>query len=374
MKKNKHIDVYSKLVYAKFKSRLNVLRKGLTKKENILKRVTIKDIAKECGVSTTTVSRVLNNKVGCCSPETEKRILEAVAKTNFRPNPAARAMVTKKTNIIGVILPDIYNYYFQDLFKGAENYLSENGYSLILCNTDGNPKKEREFLLSLSQGMVDGIIVTTANRAENNKVILELTAKGMPVVTVERYGKDLADIPKVCFDNKNAMVQAVEVLYNNGHRRIAFLQGPSEAYNAKLRYEGYQEGLRKVGISLDETLVVQGDYKMDSGEHITQVLLQRTEFTAIIASNDLMALGACKAIRKAGRSVPEDISVIGFDGTLLAEMHQPPLATIVLHGYDMGSASAENLLCMINKKGDVEKEILFMPELRMGNSIRNLNN
>ena len=170
------------------------------------------------------------------------------------------------------------------------------------------------------------------------------------------------------------MVQAVEVLYNNGHRRIAFLQGPSEAYNAKLRYEGYQEGLRKVGISLDETLVVQGDYKMDSGEHITQVLLQRTEFTAIIASNDLMALGACKAIRKAGRSVPEDISVIGFDGTLLAEMHQPPLATIVLHGYDMGSASAENLLCMINKKGDVEKEILFMPELRMGNSIRNLNN
>ena len=190
MKKNKHIDVYSKLVYAKFKSRLNVLRKGLTKKENILKRVTIKDIAKECGVSTTTVSRVLNNKVGCCSPETEKRILEAVAKTNFRPNPAARAMVTKKTNIIGVILPDIYNYYFQDLFKGAENYLSENGYSLILCNTDGNPKKEREFLLSLSQGMVDGIIVTTANRAENNKVILELTAKGMPVVTVERYGKD----------------------------------------------------------------------------------------------------------------------------------------------------------------------------------------
>lgn len=338
-----------------------------------MKRVTIKDIAKACGVSTTTVSRVLNNKVGCCSPETEKRILEAVAETNFRPNPAARAMVTKKTNIIGVILPDIYNYYFQDLFKGAEDYLSKNGYRLILCNTDGDPQKEREFLLSLSQGMVDGIIVTTSNRAEDNAVILELSAKGMPIVTVERYGKDLENIPQVCFDNKNAMVKAVEALHSNGHTRIAFLRGPMEAYNARLRYEGYQEGMRKAGLAIDDRLVLQGDYKMDSGERAAQMLLKGTEFTAIIASNDLMALGACKAIYRAGKAVPDDISVIGFDGTLLAEMHQPPLATIVLHGYDMGSASAENLLRMINQKGGVEKNIRFMPELRLGSSIRNLN-
>lgn len=338
-----------------------------------MKRVTIKDIAKACGVSTTTVSRVLNNKVGCCSPETEKRILSVVAETNFRPNPAARAMVTKKTNIIGVILPDIYNYYFQDLFKGAEDYLSKNGYRLILCNTDGEQKKEREFLVSLSQGMVDGIIVTTSNRSENNEVILELSAKGMPIVTVERYGRDLEDIPKVCFDNKNAMVQAVEMLYDNGHTKIAFLRGPLEAYNARLRYEGYQEGLKKVGLTLDEALVAQGNYKMDSGEKAVQMLLRKAEFTAIIASNDLMALGACKAIRKAGKSVPNDISVIGFDGTLLAEMHQPPLATVVLHGYDMGSTSAKNLLHIINEKGGVEKSIMFEPELWLGKSIRNLN-
>ncbi len=282
-------------------------------------------------------------------------------------------MVTKKTNIIGVILPDIYNYYFQDLFKGAEDYLSKNGYRLILCNTDGDPQKEREFLLSLSQGMVDGIIVTTSNRAEDNAVILELSAKGMPIVTVERYGKDLENIPQVCFDNKNAMVKAVEALHSNGHTRIAFLRGPMEAYNARLRYEGYQEGMRKAGLAIDDRLVLQGDYKMDSGERAAQMLLKGTEFTAIIASNDLMALGACKAIYKAGKAVPDDISVIGFDGTLLAEMHQPPLATIVLHGYDMGSASAENLLRMINQKGGVEKNIRFMPELRLGSSIRNLN-
>lgn len=336
------------------------------------KRVTIKDIARESGVSITTVSRILNKKDRCCTPETERRVMEAVEKAHYHPNPAARSLVTKETNIIGVILPDIYNYYFQEFFKGAEDYLSRKGYKLILCNTDGKQKKETEFLDSLSQGVVDGIMITTGNNGENNSDISRLAMSGFPIVTVERYGEQLEQIPKVLFDNKKAMNMAVHTLYENGHTKIAFIRGPQDATNARLRYEGYREGLKELGISLDENLVCIGDYKMPSGFDAVKKLLETQEFTAVIASNDLMAVGACKAIRKAGKSVPEDISVIGFDGTMLAELHQPALYTMVVHGYDMGKVSAENLLNIIRGKEIKEETVIFGSEIREGKSLKNI--
>lgn len=336
------------------------------------KRVTIKDIAKECGVSITTVSRVLNNKEGSYTAETRQRIIEVVEKSNYHPNPAARSLVTKKTNIIGVILPDIYNYYFQEFFKGAEDYLSKKGYRLILCNTDGKHKKENEFLDSLSQGIVDGIMVTTGNHMEDNTHIMKLAKEGFPIVTVERYGEDLGGIPKVLFDNKAAMNMAVHTLVKNGHRRIAFIRGPLESVNARLRYEGYLQGLEEAGLNFENSLICQGDYKMPSGYDGIKGLMETEEFTAIVASNDLMAVGACKAIREAGKSVPDDISVVGFDGTMLAELHQPALSTMVVHGYDMGQVSAENLLKIIKGKEIREMEIVFEPILREGESIKSI--
>lgn len=337
------------------------------------KKMTIKDIARECGVSITTVSRVLNNKEGCCTAETEKKILDAVAMSNYHPNPAARSLVTKRTNIIGVVLPDIYNYFFQEFFKGAEDYLSSHGYCLILCNTDGKAKKESDFLQSLSLGIVDGIMVTTENYKEDNTKILELVEEGFPVVTVERYGKELDDIPKILFDNKRAVELAIECLFQKGHRRIAFIKGPEQAYNALLRYDGYIEGLKKMGLELVESLVCQGDYKLPSGYGTIKKLLAEEKFTAIVASNDLMAVGACKAVREAGKKVPDDISVIGFDGTVLAEMHQPELSTIEVKGYKMGQVSAENLLKLIKGEEVADKKVVIEPVLRQGESVKKLN-
>lgn len=336
------------------------------------KRVTIKDIAKECGVSITTVSRILNKKPGCCTPETEKRVMEAVERAHYRPNPAARSLVTKETNIIGVILPDIYNYFFQEFFKGAEDYLGKKGYILILCNTDGKAKKENEFLESLTQGMVDGIMITTGNCSENNDYIVKLSEGGFPIVTVERYGDDLEQIPGVLFDNKKAMCMAVRRLYEYGHRRIAFITGPANAANAVLRLEGYKQGLKEAGIKYEKALVCAGDYQMTSGYKSIKKLISEQEFTAVIASNDQMAVGACKAIRDSGKSVPDDISVIGFDGTMLAELYQPALYTIELHGYDMGKVSAENLLKLIKGKEAGEKKVIFEPVIKEGSSIRDI--
>lgn len=335
------------------------------------KRITIKDIAEECHVSITTVSRILNNKKGYCTPETEEKVLKAVEKAQYYPNPAARSLVTKKTNLIGVILPDIYNYFFQDFFKGAEDFLRTKGYNLVLCNTDGDTGKEKEFLNSFSQGIVDGIMISTSNKEDDNTPILKLAQNKFPIVTVERYGEELNGIPRILVANREAECMAVHNLYEKGHRRIAFICGPEKADNAQRRYEGYCQGLDEVGILFDQELICQGDYKLESGYNVVKKLLDSgKDFTAIIASNDLMAIGACKAIKDEGKSVPDDISVIGYDGTALADLFQPKLSTMVLHGYDIGKASAESLLKIIRGKEVTDKKVVFTPELKAGESVR----
>lgn len=334
-------------------------------------RVTIKDIAKECGVSITTVSRVLNDKKGYCTEETEKKVLDAVARANYHPNPAARSLVTKKTNLIGVILPDIYNYFFQDFFKGAEDYLRTKGYSLVLCNTDGDGRKEQEFLESFSQGVVDGIMISTSNKEDDNATIIDLAKNNFPVVTVERYGEELKNIPRILVDNRESETMVVHKLAELGHRRIAFICGPRKADNAKRRWQGYCNGLEQCGIAYDEELVYWGDYKLDSGYQAAEKFLKDSDFTAIVAANDLMAIGACKALREAGLSVPDDVSVVGFDGTLLAELFQPVLGTVVLNGYGIGQTAAETILKVIKKK-PVENKIVFEPTVKLGNSVKRL--
>lgn len=336
------------------------------------KRVTIKDIAEECQVSITTVSRILNNKKGYCTEETERKVLEAVERAHYRPNPAARSLVTKKTNLIGVILPDIYNYFFQDFFKGAEDFLLKKGYSLVLCNTDGDAEKEKKFLESLSQGIVDGIMISTSNKQDDNSTIIELAGNGFPIVTVERYGEELKDVPRILVANKEAEQMVVRTLYEKGHRRIAFICGPRKADNARKRWEGYRLGLEEAGIAYDESLIYWGDYKLESGYQAAEKFLKETDFTAIVAANDLMAIGACRAIKAAGKSVPDDISVVGYDGTLLAELSQPVLGTVVLNGYDIGKVSAENLLQVIKGKKITEKKVVFQPKLKAGESIRTM--
>lgn len=337
-------------------------------------RTTISDIAKECKVSITTVSRVINHVPGYCSPETEKRILEVVERLNYKPNPVARSLVQRQTHMVAVLIPDIYNQFFQEFFQGVENCMLENGYKLLLCNTAASEERELAFLDDLSAGVVDGIIAATLNGNENNDKLLSLHADKFPLVLIERYGDELNGIPRFCFNNQEAMELSVEKLYQNGHRRIAYISGPKEAYNARLRLNGYKAALKKFGLPLDENLIRYGDYKLDFGKQAMRDLLCREDFTAFTAANDLIAIGACKAIREAGLSVPEDISAVGFDGTLLADLHQPCLDTVMLSGGEMGLQAAQCLLKQIRNEEVPTETICFHPQLRAGASIRNISN
>ena len=343
------------------------------------KKVTIRDIAKESGVSTTTVSRLLNHVEGYCSKETEQRVWDAIERLNYHPSKIARSLVTQRTNLIGVIFPDIYNSFFQDLFRGVEEYASKLGYQLILCNTDGSSKKEKDYLLNLAENLTDGIIISTSNGEDDNTTIVDLHKRGFPIVTVERYGEELKDVPRILFANREAEEQVVNYLYRCGHRRIAYISGPPTATNAIRRLEGFQNGLKRNGLSADNSLIMTGNYKMESGQDCMRKILDacmhkggKPDFSAVMAGNDLMAIGACKTILERGLRIPDDISVVGCDGTMLADLIRPKIGTIRLGGIDMGKKAAEYLINEIRSQNTEEKKLLFQPELLLEGRIKSM--
>lgn len=199
-----------------------------------------------------------------------------------------------------------------------------------------------------------------------------LCEQNFPLILVERYGDDVQNIERILFENRLGLMMAIDELCAKGHRRIAYLGGPAHAYNALLRLQGYRDGLKMHGIEVEENLIRHGEYKISSGCEMMKELLRTESFTAFAAANDLLAIGACKAIREAGLRVPDDISAIGFDGTMLAGIHQPALSTIVVNGTVMGQKAAERLLLQIEDRHSGKKDYCLMPSLRNGESIRSI--
>ena len=311
-------------------------------------RVTIKDLASMCDVSTATVSRVLNHIQGGYSGETEARILKAAEELGYAPNLMARSLVTKKTNLVAVLVPDIHYYFFQEFFAGLEAYLNKFSYRLLLCNTQEDPRQEEQFIRSLCNGLVDGIIVSTLNSREENDLLIELNKEHFPVITLERYGEELRDLCSVQVGNFDAGRMAVDYLYSKGHRKIAFIRGKRDARNADIRYEGYLAGLEACGLWPDESIVRYGDYTFEAGRQAMSELLEAGGFTAVIGANDLITLGACKAIMKTGRRIPADISVVGIDKTILTDTHEPTIVSIDFCAHQVGITVGECIMSMIN--------------------------
>lgn len=335
------------------------------------KRVTIKDLASICGVSTATVSRVLNHIGGGYSGETEARIRQVADEMGYAPNPMARSLVTRKTNLVAVLVPDIHYYFFQELFAGLEEYLNPYGYRLLLCNTHESQEQEDQFIRSLSNGLVDGMIVSTLNNSENNQLLAELHKNHFPVIALERYGEGLEGVCQFQIDNYAAGKMAVDYLYRQGHRKIAFLKGNRNAFNAGLRYQGYLSGMEAYGLEINEKLTRYGDYGFQQSVDATKELLVQGGFTSLITANDMMALGACKAILKNGYKIPEDISVLGLDRTMLTDTHQPSIVSIDFCAREMGLAAGKCMMTMIDGSSPEQKLYRQQPVFHEGKSIRN---
>lgn len=308
----------------------------------------IKDVAREAGVSIATVSRVLND-IDVVNEDTKKKVLEAISKLGYRPNIVARSLKTQKTKTVGILVPDISSGFYPEIVRGAEDVANIYDYNVILCNSDFDSEKEKEYLRVLKEKMVDGVIYMSSSLQEETlDIINELD---LTTVLVETKDKE-ESLPSVTIDNVKASKEATKYLLNKGLSKIAFAGTKKDSMNAwGDRYIGYEEALKEKGFNVDESLVYSGALKVKSGyEAIEYFENSNKEYDAIICASDEIAMGVINALRDKGKKVPEDVSVIGFNDNFMSSVFYPKITTIKQPSYDMGSVAMRMLIKMLNKR------------------------
>jgi LacI family transcriptional regulator len=302
---------------------------------------TMRDVAERAGVSVTTVSHVIN-ETRPVSDELRRRVLTSMELLGYQPNRLARSLRRGQTHTIGMIIPDSANPFFAEMARGVEDTSFEHGYSVILCNSDGDLNKELLYTNVLTEKRVDGILFVAAGLSTDR--IRDLQTQRIPLVVVDRDLPDAA-VDSVLTDNAQGGWLAARHLIDLGHRRIACITGPSDVTPSAERVTGYRQAMIEAGVPVDKSLIVRGDFQYDSAYRASIQLLQmKNPPTAIFACNDLMAVAVMSAALEHGRQVPGDLSVVGFDDVRLAAFANPPLTTIVQPKYEMGVVAATMLL------------------------------
>ena len=311
---------------------------------------TIKDVAQRAGVSTSTVSHVVNG-TRYVSAGLRARISEVMQELDYRPNSLARSLRVRESRTIGLIVPDNTNPFFAEVSRAIEDIGFHEGYSVFLCNSDGRVEKERAYVNSLVTKRVDGIIFITSGGAI--APLQDLTRHDTPVVVVDReVPLSLADL--VLLDNQTGGQLATRHLISLGHRRIGCITGPSMLTPSADRVLGYREAMDEADIPAKPEWIVAGDFRPAGGEAGMRELLDQPDApTAVFACNDLMAIGALRAIRSAGLNVPADVSIVGFDDIPLASEVVPPLTTVAQPVEEMARIAVGLLLSRISDKRDL---------------------
>jgi LacI family transcriptional regulator len=309
------------------------------------RRPTQEDVARLAGVSRATVSYVINNRTDGnvrISEETRCRVLDAVKELGYRPNVLARSLRQGQTHTIGMIVPDNTNPFFAEVARGVEDTSFQQGYSVILCNSDSDLDKELLYTNVLAEKRVDGILFVAVGMSAER--ICGLQERRMPVVVVDRDIPDVA-VDSVMTANERGGWLATRHLIELGHRRIGCIAGPSDVTPSAERGTGYRQALREAVLSVEEELIMRGDFQYESGYQAARQLLSMDDPpTAIFACNDLMAIGAISAAVELGRQVPADLSVVGFDDVPLASFANPALTTVVQPKHEIGVVAATMLL------------------------------
>ncbi|HSP71678.1 MAG TPA: LacI family DNA-binding transcriptional regulator [Gaiellaceae bacterium] len=322
-------------------------------------RPTIYDVARLAGVSTATVSRALNG-TGRIAPATRAAIDDAVAQLGYRPNTIARSLVTRSTQTIAVLLPDITNPFYAELVRGVQQLALERDYTMLLCMTEGDPAQEEKYLEVLRAKQVDGALVDGLVLPPGR--IARFVREGFPIVCLDR-DVDSAAVPLVQVDNRQGARIATEHLLALGHRQIAHVSGATSGI-ADQRVAGYRDALAAVGLAPDPRLIAPGDFTEEGGFHAAQELISSSApFTAVFAANDLSAIGVLNALAQAGRPVPEAVSVVGFDDVRLASFTSPPLTTVHQPAAEIARLATEILLDLVHGQQVAQLKHLFEPQL-----------
>jgi LacI family transcriptional regulator len=327
------------------------------------KRITLKELAESMGVHSSTVSRVMNPATRhLIGDEVVERVLKAARQLNYSPNRTAATLRTKRSDIVGVVLPDISNPVFPPILRGIEDELAKKGLIPLIANAEGD-KVRQQFVIDQMVGRhVDGLILATTGRKD--PVLEHCLKEGIPVVVVNR-SDDSGRVSCVVSDNLSAMQLALTHLIGLGHRRIGHLAGPSELSTGFQRREGFLATLREAGLDEKQCPVVQSTaYSRPAGEAACRELLaKRPRVTAIVAANDLVALGCYDALREAGLRCPDDISIVGHNDMLLMDSVAPPMTTIHVPLYEMGVRVAALVMETIEGKIARPINVVMRPEL-----------
>ena len=336
-------------------------------------KITIKTIAKELGVSASTVSKALKDSHEI-STETKERIQAFANHYNYKPNNLALQLRNQKTKVIGVILPKIVHHFFSTVIKGIEEGANKRGYNIMVCFSNESYHKEVETLKVLSNGSVDGIIVSIASETLENKDFnhfKDLVNEDIPLVLFDRVVDDIL-CDKVVVDDVGAGYKATKHLLENSRKKIALITTPDHVNVGSLRKQGYEKALIESYIKSNENYIVKIDESQDLRSQIEKIFDQ--DIDAVFAVNEIYAATTMRIAKEKGYKVPEDIAIIGFTDGLISEYSSPSITTIAQHGLTMGRQSIDLLIDRIERENDNEKpkKIVISSDLKLRESTKTL--
>ncbi len=339
------------------------------KKQESSKKLTINDIATKAGISRSTVSRVLSDHPNV-NDETRARVQSVMKELNYIPNRLAQGLVTGKINVVGLIVGDIRNPYFSEITRAVEEVLNGQGYLVVLCDSAYNPQKEVDFLNVSRELGFASIIMTSA--MDNEELVANLSKLSCPVVLLNRYLSSFrTDV--VSFDNEQGAYMAAEHVIKLGHRDFRILMGPAQSSSTIGRERGYRRAFAEHDIACGQSMFAYGDLRFETGYQFgLDLLKEKHRPTAVLAGNDLMAIGVIKAWIDKGLKVPDDLSVTGFDDIPMAGMSAVPLTTIRQPQVEMGRQAAQVVLDRMQGNRSLPRRIIFDAELVVRSSVRRI--
>ncbi|MEH7301048.1 LacI family DNA-binding transcriptional regulator, partial [Neobacillus drentensis] len=329
------------------------LTKEMVKK---LKDATLKEVAQLANVSTATVSNVINNTKHV-SEDLKKKVYESMKVLNYKPNEIAKSLKVKQSRLIGILISDISNSFISKVVKGIESTLSEKGYNVLLCSTDSDVEKEKEYLKVLMGKRIDGLIISSSGAGNHYDDLLK--AK-VPLVFLNRCPEHLPS-NMVKTNNIKGAYMATEHLIKHGYKKIAIITGPMQYSTGRDRYIGYKRALEDYAISYHDELVLEGDFTIESGYELTKEIIEsKMKIDAIFISNNSMSLGSYKYIKEQGLKIPQDIALYGFDDPEWADVVDPPLSGITQPAFELGVYAAQKMIDTIQGTCPEIREIKYL--------------
>ncbi len=317
----------------------------------------IKDVAEQAGVSTATVSHVINN-TRFVSKETRIKVMDAMEDLNYHPNLAARSLRSQRSNIVGLLVPDVANPFYMTVIKGVEKVMRKAGYNLLVSNSDDDMETEKSQLKIFNAQLIDGLIMRAT--VDDHK-FLESHKDDYPTVFIDCKPLNYNDGDCVLVNNIEGSFNAVNLFIEKGHKKIGMIGGIPGLTTTEERIEGYKKALRENGLEIDENLIRPGNSRIDSGYRYAKELVEHKNVTALYTGNNLITIGAMKYLKENDIIIPDNLALIGFDDREWSSITEPPLTSVRQPSYEIGKKAGELLLKRIRGQKKDDYQVYRLP-------------